>query len=88
MIEERNARIGLRLFWFYAAIYFGFVLWNALAPASMEQTVLGGVSLAVVSGLAVIGLAVVLALLYGVLCRPEPPKTAGLTDRSREQPSP
>lgn len=67
-MSNRSSRWGLRLFWVYAAAYLGFVGWNVLAPASMEQTV-GGISLAVLSGLAVIGLAVLLALLYGVLCR-------------------
>ncbi len=70
-MSNRHGPWGLRFFWLYAAAYLGFVMWNALAPATMERSVAGGVSLAILSGLGIIALAVVLALLYGLLCREE-----------------
>ncbi len=68
-MSSRHGPWGLRLFWIYAAAYLGFVMWNVLAPATMERTGAGGVSLAILSGLGIIALAVVLALVYGLLCR-------------------
>jgi len=71
---SKNARLGLGLFVFYLAFYVAFVLVNAFAPQTMEFTVeliVGSVNLAVLSGFALIVLAVVMALLYGALCKPE-----------------
>lgn len=67
--SARNARIGLWLFAVYLAFYAGFVLTNAFAPDRMKDVFALGLNLAVVWGFALIGLALVLALVYGWLCR-------------------
>jgi uncharacterized membrane protein (DUF485 family) len=65
---NRNARLGLRFFAIYAAVYLGFVLLNAFAPETMDQTPLAGINLAVISGLGLIVFALVLSLIYGLMC--------------------
>lgn len=67
--SPRRIRLGLVLFAIYLALYVGFVLWNALAPDSMESTPLAGVNVAILYGLGLILAAFALALLYEVLCR-------------------
>jgi uncharacterized membrane protein (DUF485 family) len=72
-VSVRNGRYGLVLFFVYVALYGGFMLINAFAPAWMEIT-LGGINLAVIYGLGLIAAAFVLALIYAWLCsRPIPP---------------
>jgi uncharacterized membrane protein (DUF485 family) len=66
--ERHNARLGLVLFVVYFAGYAAFVLMNAFAPRLMNETV-GRLNWAVASGLALIGGAVVLSLVYAVLCK-------------------
>lgn len=65
----RNARYGLVLFAVYLVLYGGFVLLNAFAPEQMERTPLAGVNLAILYGFGLIAAALVLALVYGWLCR-------------------
>lgn len=67
----RNARIGLALFAVYLALYAGFVTLAAFAPHVMERTLAAGVNLAVWYGFGLIAGALLLALLYGWLCRVE-----------------
>lgn len=67
--SARNARTGLWLFAVYLAVYGGFVGVSAFAPDSMKALMPGGVNLAVAWGFALIVLALVLALVYGWLCR-------------------
>ena len=67
-MRERNARIGLILFFVYLLLYGGFVLTNAFSPETMELTPLAGINLAVLYGFGLIISAFVLALLYGFLC--------------------
>ena len=74
----RNTRYGLILFAVYLTLYGAFVAASAFAPAVMEQT-LAGVNLAVLSGFGLIGVAFLLALVYGWLCRSE----AADADRER-----
>ena len=64
-----NARLGLVLFILYLLIYAGFVALSAFAPQVMAKAVIGGVNLAVVYGFALIGLALILALVYMALCK-------------------
>ena len=66
--ERHNARLGLVLFAVYLAAYAAFVGINAFAPSLMD-TVVGRLNVAVVYGLALIGGAVLLAVVYAVLCR-------------------
>ncbi len=78
-MQTGNARLGLWLFGFYSLLYGAFVFVNAFAPAAMERTLdvtgtplaaLAGVNLAILSGFGLIVVAILLALLYGVLCSP------------------
>lgn len=73
-VERYNARLGLILFAVYLIAYGAFVGINAFAPAVMDQLV-GRLNLAVVYGLALIGWAVLLAVVYALLCR----KPAGVS---------
>ena len=66
--ERYNARLGLVLFAVYLVAYGAFMLVNAFAPAWMDIEV-GGVNVAVVSGLGLIGGAVLLAVVYAFACR-------------------
>ena len=66
-IQARNARLGLRLFAFYALIYALFVIVGAFLPKVMN-TAMAGVNVAVVWGFFLIVLAFVMALVYGRLC--------------------
>lgn len=67
-VERYNARLGLILFAVYLAAYAAFVGLNAFAPWVMDNTV-GRLNVAVVSGLGLIGGAVLLAVAYTLLCR-------------------
>ncbi len=66
---DRNATLGMKLFLIYLALYGGYVLLNAFAPETMEITPIGGVNLAIWSGMGLIAAALVLAGIYGVMAR-------------------
>ena len=70
--RQFNTRLGLILFVVYLAFYLGFVLINAFAANVMETVVVAGLNLAIVYGFGLIVLALLLALIYGGLCRNEP----------------
>ncbi|MDP2359176.1 MAG: DUF485 domain-containing protein [bacterium] len=63
-----KARLGIWMFFFYAAIYAGFVAINLASPGAMETTVLAGMNLATVYGIGLIVFALLLALVYDRLC--------------------
>lgn len=65
----RNARYGLVLFTAYLLLYAGYMLLNAFRPEVMDIVVYAGVNLATVYGLGLIAAALLLALVYGWLCR-------------------
>jgi uncharacterized membrane protein (DUF485 family) len=71
----RNARYGLALFAAYLVLYGGFMVLNAFRPAVMDVIVVAGVNLAIVYGLALIVAALLLALVYGWICRTPAPLT-------------
>jgi uncharacterized membrane protein (DUF485 family) len=78
--RQFNTRLGLILFVVYFVFYVGFVLINAFAADLMETSTLAGLNLAIVYGFGLIVAALVLALIYGFMCRSEPaenPKDAG-----------
>ena len=75
--QRSNARLGLWLFAIYLALYLGFVFLSAFAPQMMEQPFVAGLNLAIVYGFGLIVGALVMALVYGMLCKREP-----LDDRS------
>lgn len=70
-MESKNARLGLQLFAVYLVLYGGFVLLNAFAPQTMEITPVGGINLAILYGFGLIIAALVLALIYGAICKGE-----------------
>ena len=72
--RQFNTKLGLLLFFIYLALYTGFVLINAFAADSMETIVLAGLNLAIVYGFGLILFALVLAFIYGLLCKSEPPE--------------
>lgn len=61
-------RLGVRMFLIYLVVYAGFVLINLIKPTLMETTVLAGTNLATVYGFSLIIFAILLSLLYSVLC--------------------
>lgn len=72
-------RAGLVFFAVYLALYTGFVLLNAFAPAFMDRD-FSGMGLATAYGIGLILAAIALAILYAWVCRrtaashaPEPP---------------
>ena len=67
-VERFNARLGLLLFAVYLAGYAAFVLVIACAPHLMGVPV-GRLNVALVSGVGLLLAAVVLAVVYAVLCR-------------------
>jgi len=69
-MDTRNSRIGLVLFAVYLLLYGGFVYLNAFAADVMETTPIAGVNLAILYGFGLIVAALVLALIYGLLCKP------------------
>ncbi len=71
-METRNARVGFVLFVVYLLLYGGFVFLNAFAADVMEWTPIAGVNLAILYGFGLIIAALLLALLYGFLCRERP----------------
>ena len=68
-MNSRSTRFGLILFALYLVLYGGFVLLNAFSPETMESTPAAGVNLAIWYGFALILAALILALVYGWVCR-------------------
>jgi uncharacterized membrane protein (DUF485 family) len=81
----RNSWYGLRLFAAYLVFYGGFVFINAFHPQWMGKT-WGGLNLAVSYGFGLIVLALLLALVYGWLCRVVDPEdqTSGARGEAQE----
>jgi uncharacterized membrane protein (DUF485 family) len=67
--SARNARLGMVLFSAYLLLYGAFVGLNAFASGVMDRIVWQGVNLAVLYGFGLIVAAIVLAMVYGWLCR-------------------
>jgi len=68
-ISARNSRYGLWLFAIYLILYCGFMGLSAFEPQLMSKTPFGGVNLAFLYGFGLIVAALVLAVIYMVLCR-------------------
>lgn len=68
-VIARNVRLGLILFAIYLAFYVTFVLVSAFAPEQMAWQPLAGVNLAIWYGFALLGGALLMALVYSWLCR-------------------
>jgi uncharacterized membrane protein (DUF485 family) len=80
-MDNRNSRIGIVLFAVYLLLYGGFVYLNAFAADVMETTPIAGVNLAILYGFGLIVAALVLALIYGVLCKPTAGEIAARGDK-------
>ena len=65
---EFKTKLGLILFFIYAAIYSVFVVINTVNPVLMEKEVFGGLNLAIVYGFGLIILAIILGLIYNSIC--------------------
>jgi uncharacterized membrane protein (DUF485 family) len=70
-LVARNTRLGLWLFGVYCLIYGGFVALSAFEPELkvIGSKPFGGVNLAIIYGFGLIGVALVLAIVYLLLCR-------------------
>mgnify|MGYP002624654234 CR=1 FL=1 len=66
---ERRARTGLALFAIYLLLYGGFMGLSTFFPQTMRSKPLAGITLAVTYGFGLILAAILLAFLYGWLCR-------------------
>lgn len=67
-MQDANARLGIRLFFIYAAYYFAYVLVNAFAAHWAEWKPIAGLNLAILWGFSLIGFAFLMALVYGYIC--------------------
>lgn len=72
-----NTKLGLVLFFVYLLLYLIFVLTSALATDMMDITLVAGLNLAMVYGFGLIFAALVLALIYGLLCKTELAEPSG-----------
>jgi len=62
-----KTKLGIWMFLLYTAVYFGFVVINAVKPSLME-TIIMGQTLAVVYGFGLLVFALVLAIVYNSFC--------------------
>ncbi len=74
--SEYKTSIGARMFILYSIVYAGFVVINVVKPVLMEKNIFAGLNLAVVYGFGLIVLALILALIYNVMCVKEEKKYA------------
>jgi uncharacterized membrane protein (DUF485 family) len=75
-------RLGVWMFALYFVFYAGFVAINLFKPLLMEETVLLGLNLATVYGMALIIVALIQALIYDAICRS---REHALASRSPEE---
>jgi uncharacterized membrane protein (DUF485 family) len=68
-VVSRNARYGLLLFAVYVVLYGGFVFLAVFRTESLRAIMPGGVNLAIAYGFGLIFAALLLSLVYVVLCR-------------------
>ena len=66
-----NSKLGLGMFVIYLALYLGFMGIAAYRYELFASAPFGGVNLAILYGMALIVAALVLALIYMMLCKPE-----------------
>lgn len=74
-LVSRNTRIGLLLFAVYLALYAGFMGLSTFAPEVMKARPFGGLNLFVMYGFGLIVAALILAIVYLMLCRRPVPGT-------------
>ena len=78
---DRNARVGMVLFVIYVIFYAGFVAICAFSFKTM-QTEVGGVNLAIIYGFGLIFLALLLAVVYMLICRHDDERGERAEDRA------
>jgi uncharacterized membrane protein (DUF485 family) len=66
-----NAKLGLGLFLVYLILYVGFMAIVTYQHELFASTPFGGVNLAIIYGMGLIISALVLALIYMMLCKPD-----------------
>ncbi len=66
--SEWKAKLGIKLFFLYSAIYMGFVGIAVFAPEKLKTPVIGGTNLAIVYGIGLIIFAILLGLVYNHVC--------------------
>jgi uncharacterized membrane protein (DUF485 family) len=59
-----KSRLGLKLFFFYAVVYSGFVFIGISQPSLMGKKILMGLNLAIIYGFGLILLAIIMGFLY------------------------
>lgn len=64
---NQKSKIGIIMFLIYFIVYAGFILINVVNPQLMKMDI-GSLNLAIVYGLGLIVFAVILALIYNLLC--------------------
>ena len=63
-----KTKLGLILFFIYAVIYGIFVAINTVKPVLMEKEMFGGLNLAIVYGFGLIIFAILLGIVYNIIC--------------------
>jgi uncharacterized membrane protein (DUF485 family) len=66
--SDWKAKLGIKLFWVYCAIYVGFVGIAVFSPETMKKPVLAGTNLAIIYGMSLIIFAIILGLVYNFFC--------------------
>lgn len=88
-MQSRNARLGLKLFAVYLVLYAGFVGINTFSTETMEITPFAGINLAIWYGFALIIAAIVLSLIYGMMCdatdSPTADSSSAAADKNEDQ---
>lgn len=64
--SESKSRLGLKLFFFYAMVYFGFVFISISRPALLGKKIFLGLNLAIIYGFGLILLAIIMGFLYHI----------------------
>ncbi len=64
----KKTRLGVKLFFVYFFIYFGFVFIGTFYPEVLGREVFSGQNLAIVYGMGLIILAAVMGLIYNFIC--------------------
>jgi hypothetical protein len=72
--SEFKSKLGLKLFFFYAIIYVGFVGIGIYKIEAYKEILFWGLNVAVVYGFGLIALALIMALIYNAVCTKEEEK--------------
>ncbi|MEZ6098624.1 MAG: DUF485 domain-containing protein [Pirellulaceae bacterium] len=75
-MRRYNQRLGLIFFAVYTLLYIGFVALNAISAETMEMTPVAGINLAVLYGFGLMIAAIVMAMVYGAMCKATSGKTS------------